>query len=105
MVRIIPNRLKSFNGKSTGSSQPASRSSSPLRASAPPPDTGLILKTTVIKVGPGIIGFLQPISSLKSESIFPYKIPLTDLRGSQARNLAAADKSGTSDPVRFLPGG
>ena len=66
MVRIIPNRLKSHNGKP--GSQSGSRSSSPLRT--PPSDQkGLVLRTTVIK----------------------------------GRNLAAKDKSGTSDPVCCFP--
>ena len=46
MVRIIPNRLKSYNGKSA--SQEGSRSASPMRAS--PADTkGLVLRTTAVK--------------------------------------------------------
>ena len=66
MVRIIPNRLKSHNGKP--GSQSGSRSSSPMRT--PPSDQkGLVLRTTVIK----------------------------------GRNLAAKDKSGTSDPVCYFP--
>ena len=48
MVRIIPNRLKSYNGKNGGGSQPGSRGSSPLRTS-PSESKGLVLKTTVIK--------------------------------------------------------
>ncbi|KAL9129421.1 MAG: hypothetical protein Q9217_002126 [Psora testacea] len=69
MVRIIPNRLKSYNGKNgnSSSSQPESRGSSPLRSS-PSELKGLVLKTTVIK----------------------------------GRNLAAKDKSGTSDPFLVI---
>ncbi|SLM36695.1 phosphatidylserine decarboxylase [Lasallia pustulata] len=64
MVRLIPNRLKSQNGKNggEGASQTGSRSSSPLRSGFD--GKNLVLKTTVLR----------------------------------ARNLAAKDKHGTSDP-------
>ncbi|KAL9098265.1 MAG: hypothetical protein Q9163_006049 [Psora crenata] len=67
MVRIIPSRLKSSNGKNGGSSQSGSRASSPSRT-PPAEPKGLVLKTTVI----------------------------------QGRNLAAKDKSGTSDPFLVI---
>ena len=46
MNRIIPSRLKSYNGK--GASQEQSRSNSPMRTPSAE-QKGLVLKTTVIK--------------------------------------------------------
>ncbi|KAI4225839.1 MAG: hypothetical protein LQ349_006981 [Xanthoria aureola] len=63
MVRIIPNRLKSHNGRAgAADTHDTSRGTSPLRSATD--GKGLLLKTTVLR----------------------------------ARNLAAADKNGTSDP-------
>ncbi|KAG8526709.1 uncharacterized protein KY384_008138 [Bacidia gigantensis] len=48
MKRIIPNRLKSYNGKNDSPSQPHSRGTSPMRT--PPVEAkGLVLRTNVIK--------------------------------------------------------
>lgn len=67
MVRIgLPNRLKSYNGKSGVTSQPDSRGTSPMRM--PTEAKGLVLRTKVLR----------------------------------ARNLAAKDKGGTSDPYLVL---
>ncbi|KAL8659949.1 MAG: hypothetical protein Q9226_000171 [Calogaya cf. arnoldii] len=62
MVRMLPNRLKSHNGRNGADIQDTSRGTSPMRSVTD--GKGLLLKTTVLR----------------------------------ARNLAAADKSGTSDP-------
>lgn len=50
MVRLIPNRLKSHNGKNggDGASHTASRGSSPLRSVLD--GKNLVLKTTVLRV-------------------------------------------------------
>ncbi|KAL8890612.1 MAG: hypothetical protein Q9205_001347 [Flavoplaca limonia] len=62
MVRMLPSRLKSHNGKNGADIHETSRGTSPLRSATD--GKGLLLKTTVLR----------------------------------ARNLAAADKNGTSDP-------
>ncbi len=81
MVRLaLPNRLKSYNGKSGETSQPESRPTSPGRS--PIELKGLILKTKVLRVR-------RP----------PIVLPIWRLIIRQARNLAAKDKSGSSDPV------
>ena len=89
MVRIgLPNRLKSYssNGK-TSLSAAGSRATSPsgvreLRNGSSP---ALILKTTVVKVHLCCNLEVGP----EADTI-------------QARNLAAKDRSGTSDPVGLL---
>lgn len=48
MVRILPTRLKSHNGKNGGDASP-SRGPSPIRAAGD--GKSLVLKTTVLKVG------------------------------------------------------
>ncbi|KAL8995967.1 MAG: hypothetical protein Q9169_004414 [Polycauliona sp. 2 TL-2023] len=62
MVRILPSRLKSHNGRNGSDNADTSRGTSPMRSATD--GKGLLLKTTVLR----------------------------------ARNLAAADKNGTSDP-------
>ncbi|KAF3058133.1 Phosphatidylserine decarboxylase proenzyme 3 [Daldinia childiae] len=73
MVRIIPQRLKTYTTSSTNNSTANSRSTSPMPlkldagVSEGRRDTGLVLKITILR----------------------------------ARNLAAKDRGGTSDPDRF----
>lgn len=73
MVRLIPSRLKSHNGKNgvDGASHTASRGSSPLRSGFD--GKNMVLKTTVLRVRKQFPGGLQcmEIEATKSTCLRP----------------------------------
>lgn len=92
MVRIIPNRLRSFrNGDSannSGTSTPRTTNQREVSPGAAKMNTnGLMLNVVVMRV---CLGARYLENGQNANSII------------QGRNLAPKDKSGTSDPVREM---
>lgn len=90
MVRIIPNRLRANGGNTPGGSRSSSPSPAMHKRDLSPgvPGTkanGLVLRIVVLRV--------------RAVEKAGYFYSRADILRSQARNLAAKDKSGTSDPV------
>ena len=87
MVRILPSRLKPGNANGSGANSNAnSRSASPLRKDSPIPESqGLALNVSILRVR------LLVAEEAEGRGV-------ADTR-KQARDLAAKDRTGTSDPV------